>query len=763
MYTKFINREKEFNKIKELLNNKKETSCGSFLLLYSKSGIGKARLIEEYTKTYYPVSLKIHVEIPNSPNLIVSPYHYFNTLYNVFFENYNLNLDISVSGISFQLMFTQLHFEIKKINSYPKEISIKLKSLQHFLKRYKNPVIITIENVQAIDKESLDILKILLKDFSNLQIFMLYNISEQYTKGTMNSFFEYIQNFSITLNPISVSKLTYSHVLDALGYLNDKSFSDPILRKVYQKYDGNLDELIVSLAENNISKQGGYDLIDDDLSSNEKFIMYLLLFNMGELSLSSLTELLKNHKCYKNLLRFQKKLLDKLEEKHIIEVRNSRIIMNNSIISYLEKASFCEESYVALNIVKEKSWDELESGIGDFSALYKLTYIYSLLGDNQIIALFPYVKRCGSINRNIGEILNRIEKICTLKCKNPSIKESVILEIVGILYTIGEWNIAYQKLRTIFEPTNIQHEMYNLALKSVLNKEGLEYDVQNLIKKYKTYPRIELFCKYMYLYHIMQHGSSVVAKNYAKDILSNQAYRPYLEYYFVLKNYSVYLNNNEAIDALQECIRNFCLNDRNDLAIRTKITLAMRNANKGNLKLAHTILKTAEKENKYACRECYFLNNFAVLNILEKKFDDNVEMNLKNALIFSPTTYEQGIILSNLLIYYCETDCEEQAKNIANLLESSKYNIYKFEQYQHIIHYNLYYYYTLTNDSTNQLRHYIILKELYASCPYDLREYMDATLFKKLELPPNHRRYFYSHFPYRPDYIGYWQLEVPQF
>lgn len=31
------------------------------------------------------------------------------------------------------------------------------------------------------------------------------------------------------------------------------------------------------------------------------------------------------------------------------------------------------------------------------------------------------------------------------------------------------------------------------------------------------------------------------------------------------------------------------------------------------------------------------------------------------------------------------------------------------------------------------------------------------------QLPTTHRRYFYPKLPYRPDYIGYWQLGVPDF
>ena len=55
------------------------------------------------------------------------------------------------------------------------------------------------------------------------------------------------------------------------------------------------------------------------------------------------------------------------------------------------------------------------------------------------------------------------------------------------------------------------------------------------------------------------------------------------------------------------------------------------------------------------------------------------------------------------------------------------------------------------------------LKRLYENAPDELREYMDATIFGENKLPVTHRRYYYSKYKYRPDYIGYWQLEVPDF
>ena len=137
--------------------------------------------------------------------------------------------------------------------------------------------------------------------------------------------------------------------------------------------------------------------------------------------------------------------------------------------------------------------------------------------------------------------------------------------------------------------------------------------------------------------------------------------------------------------------------------------------------------------------------------------------NLKNALLFKPSKYEEGIILCNLLIYYCKTSNITKATRTATYLEGFEYQQYRFEQYQHIIHWNLYYYYSTINDTDKMNQHAVQLKKLQNNAPTELQEYISATLDKTIQLPTTHRRYFYSKLPYRPDYIGYWQLEVPDF
>ena len=392
----------------------------------------------------------------------------------------------------------------------------------------------------------------------------------------------------------------------------------------------------------------------------------MILFYGSEIYKDTLLKILVKIK--KILWNYSKieKFCAELEQYHIINIENEKLILNNSIINYLEEVKSVEEAFVAFRIVEEYCYNELLTGDSKNDSLFRLIYLYFLFNDERIITLLPYIKERLINAQSINQVLDQIESISKSGKIDLKLKQKLILGIVDILYAIGNMSMARKKLDTIFQKDNLQHEMYNLALKGLLNELDFASYYNELFRKYKSQVRIELFCEYMMLYHKMKYESSTTAKKYAQKLLRTKQYKNYLEYYFILKNFSTYLNNNEAIIALQQCINVFESQKRKDLAIRTKVTLAMRIANIGDLMTARKILKEAENENIYSCREYYFLNNISVIDILEGNISDEVESNLKNALLFLPTQYEKGIILCNLLIYYCEMNDlnERKWKNV---------------------------------------------------------------------------------------------------
>lgn len=761
----FLNRNKEFKLFENHIHKKAISTAGRAILLYSNPGIGKARFIKEYIAKHYPNLLYLDVKIPSSSSMIASPYQFVDALYLKVEEIISNKIHFNIiSNIEFTCKIFSLSLSFEKGSDIPKDILKKIKVIRYFFREWQQNIIISFENFQIIDVESTRIIQSFLKNYSSLIIFFEYTTDEMHTSSHLLDLFDYIKEYSVFSNPIELKKMDLLHVLKIVEQSIEKQISKNKFQDCYIQFHGNIDELIIYFIQNNNEEIDPQKIFDKELLSPQaKYISYILLFCRGHLYVDELLKIINytpDGFWDENLLM---EVCAELEKYHIISIDKKEIILNNSSIRILENSKLNATAYVAFNTVQKDCYNRLVNKANSTEALYRLIYTYYILRDFNVLKLLPYIKEHLIYANSSYEVIRQIDKISNFVSNEHKLKQKLILGIVDILYSLGHIDEALSKLETIFCKDNLSHLMYMLALKSMLKKEDFLQFYVCVRQKYENIPEITLFCDYINLYYKMKYSTSETAKDYAKTILKNEKYKSYLVYYFVQKNYSTYLNNDKAIEILDKCEKAFREKNRSDLAIRTKITRAMRNANKGNLEIARTILKEAEDENKYDCLQYYFLNNFAMIDILEHNFRNEIEQKLKDALLLLPTHYEKGIILCNLLIYYCETSNFTQAKKIANELENKNFYKYAFEQYNHIIHYNLYYYYSSVKDVPNMEKHFVELHKLYKNAPGELQEYMDATIFGKKDLPLNHRRYHYSKYPYRPDYIGYWQLEVPDF
>ena len=760
---KIVNRTTEMAALKESMLKNSKSEHGKVLMLYSDAGIGKARLIEEYIKKMYPKAAKLNIKIPASTQGIMADFSFFNAFFeqiekNIYENRYSLNIHFKI-----EIPYFPFILEMHKLGDTPQNIIKKTKKCERIFKNYEHEIVIAIENSQIMDITSLNIFTEFLKKYKNIIMFMQYTTDAGHNKQAMQNVFDYIKDYSVTSVPVLLHQLTPDHAIMVISNKLDKDIDSTLIKEKYLEVHGNMDELLLYSA-NELDPKTALDAqIEQSLSKDAKYILYLILFYRGTIYKDELYRLL--------LMTLEEtwdkdrmeKILIELQEKFLITIDNTKISINNSVIAELEDSLSSPTAYVAYSIVKEKSFEDLERQSYELDSLYRLIYLFSLFNSKDIISLLPYIKERLIQENSIYKVIEQIKKIISSGKISDVWIQKLQIGLVDILYSIGDVESAREELNLIFNPENLQHHMYRLAFKSALSEKDFKEYYEMLRKQYEDHPRIVLFCDYMLLYHKMKYSSSTEALSYAKKLLNAEENSHYLEYYFVLKNFSTYENNLSAIHCLTQCIDAFKKYNRHDLAVRTEVTLAMRYANIGSLDESYQILNLAHSENVYECRECYFLNNFAVIEILKGNFVPEVEKNLKNALLFKPSKYEEGIILCNLLIYYCKTSNITKATRTATYLEGFEYQQYRFEQYQHIIHWNLYYYYSTINDTDKMNQHAVQLKKLQNNAPTELQEYISATLDKTIQLPTTHRRYFYSKLPYRPDYIGYWQLEVPDF
>ena len=220
MNNKFINRTNEFDLLRTMSTKRTNENLGRILMFYSKAGIGKARLIDEFITQQYPISLKLKVRRPASVNAIPESYAYFNELYQQFTEytgpcpKYHLTPSI---GINYKAL--SLGVTIEKSEDIPNNIVSKFKHIRKFLLKYSHNIIISIENAQVIDLESLNMICTLLKEFNNIFIFFEYTVDDFHNSNHLCGIFERLQEFSIENFPIEVKKMNLDHVVEIISEL----------------------------------------------------------------------------------------------------------------------------------------------------------------------------------------------------------------------------------------------------------------------------------------------------------------------------------------------------------------------------------------------------------------------------------------------------------------------------------------------------------------------------------------------------------------
>ena len=123
---------------------------------------------------------------------------------------------------------------------------------------------------------------------------------------------------------------------------------------------------------------------------------------------------------------------------------------------------------------------------------------------------------------------------------------------------------------------------------------------------------------------------------FANDILKNEYYVQYPEYYFVLKTITFYQPNSESITNLNICSDMFYNMGRNDLGIMTDITLCTRMAQDGKTTWAKNKLLILQKENfQHAlCNNYMFLNNLSAIELLEGIATDETIFRLEDAILY---------------------------------------------------------------------------------------------------------------------------------
>lgn len=411
----------------------------------------------------------------------------------------------------------------------------------------------------------------------------------------------------------------------------------------------------------------------------------------------------------------------------------------------------------------------LNDAYKDENAVLHLLHVYTITSDRDILQLIPYIKKLILTQKYPEAIVEKTNLILREVMKDnseKSVQRYIALEMINLLFMIGDAKTGISILQKIYVEDDPILAAYMAALiASDVHSSSVENKLLMIASNFCTINYFSIFINTCLLTYYMRTRNGEESLKFAKEIVTRFSPSVTIEYGFLLKVYSEFFNNKDALRILDKCIMIFNANYRQDLSMLCKITVASRWAYLGCIDTARKTLlesRTFAQQNSIPVRDYYYLNNFAALSIIEGNFSKDVEIMLQDALLFVANEYERVIILCNALIYYINVDDCTMQMNIIDKLESIDISCYGYEELRHIYHYNLFYAYRKQGSNMKMGKHREKLSEMLdeKKSTQDAKDFVAASLNGDI-LPKGHQWHFYSKLSYRPDFIGYWQFEMP--
>lgn len=769
----FINRTQDFSNMETIISTSSSEEALA-IIIYAPSGYGKSKFVEEFFKRQCGEYTKIKVPCHLGKNQVANDLEFVANFYGQLYQEKppavteklsmrNATGEFSTYGISFSLP-TLLSPDIAH--------SSKALMMIDFIKKRlsQGKYIIDFENFQKIDQESFELLKEILSVHTDNIFLFEYTVSDLTIENRKD-----VVRMQEILNNYLVCDLYELHALDknALKTICKIRNIDYRLAEEYfftGETQGDL-YTVITLQHAVIKKKNDIPLNNIPLSKEEKLILYIVLLNQNKIKEEELFEIFSQQTLVlagnnKFSVLYICEIINKLSVKELIIEKNYEIwIYHDKIIDLYDLSKQDVILWNAYALLKEYYIKCIKEEVFDENILYRFIDLCCMFSDESILEYLPLIHKLLLSVKYPSILLKKVAAALSNALENiidQSFLRNIYFLFIDICFDCGAFEEAMFTLNKI-TLRDFKWEYYHSSLIAV---DDSDVSCENILKEYcQKYSKHNqaLFFEMNLLSLYMRTKDYMFSKTFAYNLIKKYEGNTSVIYGCLLKNYTEYLDNDDAIEMLNKVDSIFTHNNRYDLAAMANITYASRLAYIGKIHLSKKKLEkcnTFLKKNRNY-RMYYYLNNYSALCLLDGEINSNIISNFEKALLLVSNTYEKLIILCNLLIANLLSNNIREADKIFNEINRLEYSFSFYEELQHIIHYNFRYYYKRKNDLQNVKNEENILKILSEkeSTPKDLIDYINATLNNKA-LAENHQWHYYSNFPYRVDFIGYWQMEL---
>lgn len=770
MTEQLLDREKETKAILEILN--KSVDNNKIIYLTGISGVGKTGFIKKLSQNSLLTHAILSVKISKSSVETIENLQYFNALYKTV-TNYAKNkmFDSVLSPAqknarSIRNLWRILVSMFKSKSglsdmeplSEPAEdagVVRKKDYLIYVLK--KNDIIIDIENIQNIDTQSLELIKDIIYESKNRTFIFEYTLTNSNHDHFENQYKEFREICS-DISCYKIEKMDFLIAQDLAPAGLNINFDE--VRVQYEKSNGNLMEIILANEHSN-ENESNIDTKIKKLSKNEKYILFIIYLNDAPIEYDDLAVMViendnQIHLDFEDL----KSLINILCKKRILTKEKTIVkIKHDSIIEALQIYMQSPILYCAYITLKNFYNDNIDT---QKSSVEKLLSLYLRFSDQDLLILLPKIKEFILDMKYPDLIIEKLDlfrnQILHSSANGFYGADSLTQMIVEICINKQMGNFAQKNLDLIYDDTNAYHIALQAQIYSLLETMEAHDALCTLVQRLREGSRLKLICEICFLYLKMKLLPAQDAKEYGKKLIDNQLYTQYIEYAYLLRNYAELSDDNEECKQLydQALVRFKSKKMDHDMAA-VYLSLSMITAYGGDIARSKQYIKDATTLDKRELSECYILNNNAVLDLLDNAYSSRTEKDLRNALLLCVTRYEKLIVSANLLIFYCLTINFGEATRMANFIEKSNYLDFQYEEFLHIIYQNLYYYYDLFKHNNDKRQYYYdqILDLVNSPKTKESTKFLASGMNHLIKT-----KYFYAQFPFRADFLGYWEFTV---
>ncbi|MDO5765414.1 MAG: hypothetical protein Q4P84_06935 [Elusimicrobiales bacterium] len=750
------------------------------IILFGTTGVGKSTLAEKLLRDELADYKSVIVRIGKSSDSTIESLSYFNALYRELAEvakkrkdyrlktpgQYGRRNPLNWLRILFSAVMNYLNID-KHIAEPIEEYSVSRKKEFILSMLKKGPFIVNVQNIHNIDVQSTELLQSISKDVPNLVWMVEYTIPAE---GMDNQFYAFINDWQRIAPCLlyEISKLDFDLAFNLAPPEVKNSEQRKRIEAQYEKSHGNL--LTIMVVPKNLDENGNYMRSKlNSLSSDEKYIVYLLYLNESPMLESVLYSILAKIDEQTMWVSFSQSkadtLLKKLAADKIILKRNGTYsIKHDSLCVIISQLPATPLLFLAFRALESHYRTIAERGGGNQEEyINHLFSLYVRFHDESLIDLFPKICDLIYAAKYPKEILEKLEVYKKHVLQNSGADIHILYPVARFLtelcIRLQYPDEAMENLKLIYDVRPSQYLVGLQGAICALRSSEANWDkVNSLIECAEENSRLKLSLCLCRLRIMMRSCDSNKSKAYAEEILSCPAYRDFPEYGFLIHNYAEFSETpEEALNYYRQARDTFKKYGMVNMQAQVNISMSMGYSYAGQLKNARRALQRAEKLAPKQIPETVLLNDSAVIDILDGKVSPAVLNKLADAALMNINPYEVLIIKSNWLTGLTLSNRMDQAADLAVEIEQSGYESYQYEDFLHIVYQDLHFYYTQVGNAEKAdfYRGKLVALSAREGINEGTRTLIQLMLEKKQE-----QKVFYSRFPFRVDFLGFWGLVI---